>query len=872
MNALDEPARAHACIALGAALIVSLAACAEEPPSQLPEQAQRSAEIAAADPDADGWQYPQTRNLGEHHMVLHAPQIRAWPDFTQFEAVMAIEFYAADSSSEPQFATLTLSGETELRFEDRLVIVTDPVINDVVFAAETAEENVEAVLSAVRKRRLEMPLDIFLASLDPELLEGSPPEGFNAEPPRIHVAYSPTILLSVPGQPFLTPLEETGLQLAVNANWPLIFDPDAQRWFLLSDALWLSAMQLNAAWQLAEQTPPGLDKLDAAGEHAALRAALTPREGIDSIPGVLFSAEPIELIVIDGQPELEEVTESSGLYYARNTASPLFQLANQWYFPVAGRWFVSDTLDDGNWQLQQDLPDAFTEIPEDHELAYLRASIAGTPEARVAALEAILPRKNTITRDATPGIEVSYDGEPDFQPIEQTGVSRAVNSLYDVLFFDGTYYLCHGGAWYQASTPTGPWQASAEVPAAIYAIPPSSPSYAVTDVAVESSDDDNVTYTYTPAYSTSTYVYHGVPVYSTGWYYWPYYGRYYYRYPTAYGYGRYYNPTTGAYGHRATWYGPYGGYSYGERYNPSTGRYGYRETAWDGDDWASNAETYNPRTGIHTDTQRYYSDDKQQASMDRVVSRGDNWVATERTTDFDDGWSVTERETSGGGSSVVERERNEDGSVSTSGTITTGDGRTATISGEFEDGEGSTTITGSEGGEGTITRSVDEDGVTREGEFTNSDGETISSSTQRQGTTTVTELESSEGGQAKSISKGGDRTTVVESSSGDIYAGHNGSVYKKTEDGWESYDPDSSSWQQAESRSRASQETTAVRQPTEESRPAQTGTTRQRYQSRDYSRLERDAYARNQGYNRYQTRRASARFSGRPSGRGGRRR
>ena len=184
-----------------------------------------------------------------------------------------------------------------------------------------------------------------------------------------------------------------------------------------------------------------------------------------------------------------------------------------------------------------------------------------------------------------------------------------MNSGNDVILYNGTYYLAYDGAWYTSASPSGPWAATATVPDAIYKIPPSSPSYAVTQVVVQEATPTTIVYSYPPSYSTGVYVAYGVPWYGTGWYYPPYiYGPYYYPYwGASYGHGYWYSPMTGAYGSRSVWYGPYGGYSYSQGYNPKTGRYGYVETAWDGEDWKSHSEKYNPRTGVATETSRHYS-------------------------------------------------------------------------------------------------------------------------------------------------------------------------------------------------------------------------------------------------------------------------
>ncbi len=461
----------------------------------------------------------------------------------------------------------------------------------------------------------------------------------------------------------------------------------------------------------------------------------------------------------------------------------------------------------------------------------------------MAALEASVPRTITVKKGSPPAVDVTYAGDPKFEAIPGTQVARALNTGFDVLMYQNRFYLCHAAAWYVAESPKGPWAATADVPASIYTIPANSPSYAVTDVKVAESSGDEIKYSSSDAYAAGVFVAYGMAYYGTGWYYPPYaYGPYYYPYWGSYGHGSWYNPATGRYGSRSAWYGPYGGYSYTQGYNPRTGRYGYVETAWDGDEWASFGETYNPRTGIGTKTERYYDDDKNRLETERKVERGDEYVKSERTTDFDDGTTTVERETSQGGSSEVQRTR-DGATVSTERTVTSGDGNTYTASGEQSRGQGSSTITGADG--------------------------SITTNTVRNDGRSATVIEGSGGGQAISASgEGLGRTTVGQSASGDVYAGHNGNIYKQTDDGWQRYD--NGQWKPAasspyEARERPSPPPASVAPaptaPPVAARPAPTydpGNLPQQepIESRERAQLERDYSARQRGDSMFRQRTA----------------
>lgn len=768
--------------------------------------------LAAAEaPPAAGpgsFEYPQERTFGPHRAILHAPQIHAWPEFGKVEGAMALEFFA-DGGDQRLLATMIFSGKTTVNLADRLVHFTDLAIENIQFAAKDTGNYEKVLRDGARKGEFDVPLDIFLLSLDDAILDRPPPAGFSKVPPDILVSTTPAIVLFINGSPVLADLPDTGLKKVVNANWPLVTDEKSSHYWLLDREVWLTSKKLDGPWKATHRLPSGLSKLPKQGDDVLIAAAVPAPKTKQPASAVHYRERPTELVVIQGEPALAEIPDTGGLQYVSNTDSALLKQGETWYYLAAGRWFSTADPFKGPWTFVEALPGGFAAIPADHALGYVRVSVRGTVEAKVAALESLLPKQKTVTMDAQPAIEVSYAGEPQFERVDPTFVSRAVNTGYDVLQFQGTYYLCYAGVWYQGVTPTGPWKVAASVPSEIYAIPPSSPSYHVTQVTVVETTTTEVVYEQTPAYSSSIYVVYGVPWYGTGYYYYPYaWGYYYYPYPVAYGHGSYYNPATGGYASRSVWVGPYGGYSYNQAYNPRTGRYGTMETAWDGDEWASHGETWNPRTGVATETDRYYNEDKNKSEMERTVQRGDDWVHTERETDWDTGQSTTERETSRGGSST----------------------------------------------------------------------------TTRDGTSSRTDFETGAGGSGTSVSQDGNRVTVGQSAEGDLYAGHNGNVYKKTDDGWQSYDRESGGWndvqrpeggqgqarqqpaggqtREAPSRQYSS---ASMYGPSDYSRGSLGGSAG----SRDFSQLNRDYAARSGGMSNFQRTRSGNFGGARGGGRGG---
>jgi hypothetical protein len=151
-----------------------------------------------------------------------------------------------------------------------------------------------------------------------------------------------------------------------------------------------------------------------------------------------------------------------------------------------------------------------------------------------------IPQTAAIDRHNFEQPPVQYDGNSDFQPIENSPVQYSVNSSVPVLLLNGRYYCCYNACWYIASTPTGPWDICTAVPAEIYAIPPSCPDYGCRFCYVYESTPDVVYVGYTPGY-TGCYRFNHCVVYGTGFHYGGWTGHEYFPRPWTFGFGAHYD-------------------------------------------------------------------------------------------------------------------------------------------------------------------------------------------------------------------------------------------------------------------------------------------------------------------------------------------
>jgi hypothetical protein len=374
------------------------------------------------------------------------------------------------------------------------------------------------------------------ASLATADLELKSLEDLKNDPPKILFREQLAVLLLYDGEPRYSKIENSNYERALNTPFVVVRD-NKSRYYLSSGQLWYQSSSALGPWQPTTSPPADLVKMMPEPEDD------TPAPGTP--PEVVVATETTELIVSDGKPQWDSLPGGEVLYVS-NTESPWLRdlSTGNMYLLLSGRWFRSKS-NEGPWTFVRadELPASFADIPPASDIGGLRTSVAGTPEAEEAVLDAQIPQTAAISKDAT--LEVEYDGKPEFEAITGTRVSYAVNTPAQVLKIDNRYYAADNGVWFTAAAATGPWKVAEEVPEeAIAEIPPSSPVYNTTHVHIYESTPEVVYVGYTPGYMWS-FPYYGVPVYGTGWRYRPFWGPYYYPRPPTWGFNVGYNPWTG---------------------------------------------------------------------------------------------------------------------------------------------------------------------------------------------------------------------------------------------------------------------------------------------------------------------------------------
>ncbi len=627
---------------------------------------------AAAKPVDSGWPRAYL-TPAQADMVIWQPQVASWDGRQRMVAYAAVSYQARDADKSA-VGTVKLEAATSVSLETRLVRFSPISITEASFPSlsrEQVRDLVNEVATGIPDMDRVIALDRVLASLDKSQLLPKNVAAVKADPPVIFYSTRPAVLVAFDGDPIWSPIKDNDLKFAVNTNWDVFQLESTKTFYLRHQRVWLKASDVKGPWTAAGKLPASFAKLPADDNWKDVNASL-PGAAADSksLPQVYVSTVPAELILVRGKPIYQAVTGTK-LLWVSNTDSDVFRLGTNGpiYYLVAGRWFSA--LDfTSSWSfVTPTLPADFKQIPLEHPRSRVLASVPGTPQAAEAVLLAQVPQTARVNKKQLQAPDVMYQGEPQFQAIEQTTLTRAVNTDKDIIQVGDLYYMCFQGVWFMSRSATGPWQVTGTVPGQIYEIPASSPVHNVTYVTVEDDSDEWVTFAAAAGY-TGMMVAWGCAVWGTGWYYPPYvwyggfYPVYYPFYPT-YGYGAWYNPWTGAYGRGAAWYGPYGGAGVGARYNPRTGTYSRGAVAWGPGGARGVAEAYNPRTGTYARTRQ--GSGVYGSWGTTSVQRGNQWAQTARVTNRATGTTTRVTQGSGGGTAVTRRGPQGSGGVARTG-------------------------------------------------------------------------------------------------------------------------------------------------------------------------------------------------------------
>jgi uncharacterized ParB-like nuclease family protein len=452
-----------------------------------------------------------------------------------------------NGKTEPVFGVAWFDAKTTS--QGNQVQIQSIYINNLKLPGVTDDDKLDAIANAIEDKipswNIALASSDVQTSLELDKQQAQLATQINNTPPKVIYSNVPAILVTIDGAPKTQHNDQWGVDAVVNTPFVIVKNND-DKYYLYGGKHWYSATAATGNYKMVTNVPSNLEKIEASIRDSEKNTNNDGKETDENtMYNIIVSTEPAELIQSRGEANFASV-EGTGLLYVSNSDNDIFMDINsqQYYVLLSGRWYRSKTLS-GQWQYvaSDQLPADFAKIPKGSPKDNVLASVAGTDQANDAVQDAQIPQTAKVERDKVHA-DVTYDGDPQFESIDGTDMDYAINSPASVIRWRGRYYSVDDGIWFESPSPVGPWTVCVTRPYVVALIPPRYPVYYMKYVYIYDVTPDYVYMGYTPGY-LNAYVCGPTVVYGTGYYYRPWFHRYYYPRPYTWGFGVRYNPWFG---------------------------------------------------------------------------------------------------------------------------------------------------------------------------------------------------------------------------------------------------------------------------------------------------------------------------------------
>ncbi len=184
-------------------------------------------------------------------------------------------------------------------------------------------------------------------------------------------------------------------------------------------------------------------------------------------PVILVNTKPAVLVMVDGQPILGDIPGTKLNFIVNSNWDILKEKGEKEFYLLSDKqWLEAESLD-GPWKAAKDLPKDTAKIPADENWKDVRAAL---PISK-ANKDIPAPWVYVVYK---PAELILLEGEPKFKPIEGTMLSEVTNTK-SLLFYNNTdknYYFLISGRWFKNPLLRGNWEfASDQLPADFAKIP-----------------------------------------------------------------------------------------------------------------------------------------------------------------------------------------------------------------------------------------------------------------------------------------------------------------------------------------------------------------------------------------------------------------
>lgn len=229
-----------------------------------------------------------------------------------------------------------------------------------------------------------------------------------------------------------------------------------------------AAMEALVKEVLPQEKTISLDRLLAGlklAKEQDKKAAVTVK---NPVPKMIVSDTPAILVLVQGQPNMSDVPGTDLKQIINTNWVYLVQESANAYWLLNGKQWLTMISPTGSWTESKTPPPGLGNAPAGSALA---KAAKETPETGKPVPAVYIENEDAAL--------LVFEGEPKFEPVQDTGLLFATNSEDDVFQVgSGEVYVLLAGRWFKAGSMDGPWAyvAPNDLPKAFAQIPPDSPA------------------------------------------------------------------------------------------------------------------------------------------------------------------------------------------------------------------------------------------------------------------------------------------------------------------------------------------------------------------------------------------------------------
>jgi hypothetical protein len=251
-----------------------------------------------------GW--PRQLTNSGSILVLYAPQVEDWPDYTTLNFRMA--FSLTPYQQKEVVGVLYITSSTTVDTYTRMVTIFNMSVSDVHFpsldqpTAATMGQKVREFIDITKTVTVSMDR---IVAATPKKQTPMGASNLKNDPPTIYVSNNPAVLLQLQGEAAITDASKGGMKYVYNANWPLFQDPKTSLYYLFDGVEWQTAQQLQGPWTYTNKLPKALTSL-AKDENwtKVLKGAVPAPPKSAGFPMIFYTTSPAESILFQGVPAM----------------------------------------------------------------------------------------------------------------------------------------------------------------------------------------------------------------------------------------------------------------------------------------------------------------------------------------------------------------------------------------------------------------------------------------------------------------------------------------------------------------------------------------------------------------------------------------